>query len=250
MDHYDNEEYINTLVDEYKKNETDELKMKILQEFDPYFKKYSRLFCSSYPVDLNNKDTIKFLRLFMSQEDRTDDLTINSAAKRVINFLRNTFKDYTMTDIYDEVVCAFLKHLDRYKPMIADHKKSRERISFTHFIQVNIRFELRSLVRSREKDALYCNQSVMYDDSLFAVDAYNPDMDHANVDIRWVHGDNNGVFSKLTEMERYLIFLKYEDCDDKPLSEYALSRITGMDRMYIRRKMAAVKLKLQSILDS
>jgi hypothetical protein len=151
--------------------------------------------------------------------------------------------------MHDELVCIFLEQLKRYKPMIADHKRSRERISFTHFIQVNTRFCLRNITAIRAKDALYCSKNVEFNDELNDtwVDT-RPGVNFSIIDLLWVHGKTTGeLFSGLEEFERYLLFLKYECGNGKPLSDYDIAKITGQDRMYIRRKFLSIKTKLKSL---
>lgn len=245
---YNDEDYINSLVDRFKETNDDGLRWLLLSSFDPYFRKYASLFTSCSTVDLNNKDTIKFLRMFMSVEDRSSEDSITTAARRVVNYVRGCFKDCTFQDIYDEVVCFFLEQLERYKPMIADHRHDKPRISFTHFIQVNLRYKMGNMLKARGKDALYCAFNLEYDDRLAVVECPEMGINWSNIDLQWVHGITAGdIFKQLDEMERYLLYLKYEDGDERPLSDYDLAKITGLDRMYIRRKMLKIKDRLKEL---
>lgn len=246
---YNDESYINDLVDRYKSTGDIALRDQLLKAFDPFFKKYASLLCSSKPVDLSNKDTIRFLRLYMSPTDRIDDRSVIKAAYRTVTYLRNLFKTLEFNDIYNEVICIFLDQLSRYKMMIANHKHDKPRISFTHFIQVNVRFKMKALTIPREKDALSCLFNVEFNDEL--------DQNYCNpavgfnwnaIDLRWVRGDTTGtLFKQLTEIERYLLYLKYETKEKKPLSDYELARLTGMDRMYVRRKMLKLKDRIKDL---
>jgi hypothetical protein len=247
---YNDDVFINNLVDTYRSSPTEELKAQILKEFDPYFKKYVLLLCSFRPVDFSNKDTITFLRLFMSDKDRANGFSVLAAAKHMVGYLRNLFKDCTQQDLYDELVCYFLEQLYRYVPMIADHKSTKPRISFTHFMQVNVRYRLKTLCSTRAKDALYCVYNVEYKDE---VNGSGKDGDAGvnfnEIDLRWTRGITSGdLFSRLEESERYLLYLKYES-NGKALSDYSMARITGMDRMYVRRKMLKIRDKLKDLVE-
>lgn len=238
------------VVDKYLADKSDGNRDKILKLFHGYFKKYESLFCTSNAVAISNKDTTKFLRLFMSKDERTNEVTYGSAARRVIGFIRRVFQDYTGDDIYDEIICIFLKHLNRYKPMVANNIPIKQKISFTHFIQVNIRFDLKELAMHKAKDALHCVYNTPFDDTIqsdILTDAPKP----IGLDLHWVHGFTAGEpFNQLDEYERYLLFLRYEDEDCKPLSERDIAKVVGADRGYIRRRLAKIKTKLKSYLTS
>ncbi len=244
------ENYINNLVDEFKKSRSEELKLTLLKEFEPYCNKYAYLLCSFKPMDLSNKDTIKFLRLFMSEEDRASDESLITAAKRTIIHLRHLFKDFTSEDLHNEMIAFFLEQLDRYKPMIANHKHDKPRISFTHFVQVNLRYRLKEMIVKRQRDAMQCLY-VEYNDDLSPIEKDEVGINWNTIDLRWVHGMTTGdLFKQLNEMERYLLYLKYEDEERKPLSDYEIAKLTGMDRMYIRRKMLKIKDKLKELIET
>jgi len=247
---YNNEDYINRLVDEYKSKGTEALKLELLKAFEPYFDKYVYMLCTSKPVDLNNKDTITFLRLFMNDEDRSDASKLSIAGKRTITYLRSLFGDCTEDDIYDEMVCLFLEQLNRYKPMITDHKTVKERISFTHFLQVNTRYKMKNIATERARDALRSMHNLEYNDELNSSGESGYNFTWHTIDFSWVRGFTTGdLFGELEEYERYLLFLKYENGESKPLSDYDLARLTGTDRMYIRRKMLRIKEKLKALVN-
>jgi len=247
---YNNEAFINDLVDRYKETLDDGLRLSLIKAFEPYFKKWGNLFAGSYPMDLTNKDTIKFLRCFMSAEERATPFTIIPAAKRAVASIRSLFKDSSPQDIADEALCFFLEHLARYKPMIANHKHDKPRISFTHFIQVSVRWSMLAIVKPRERDALYRAHNLEFIDELSCVPAPEMGINWSPIDLQWVHGlTSSDLFNQLTEMDRYLIYLKYEDEDKSPLSDYDIARLTGLDRMYVRRKMLKIKEQLKQLVE-
>jgi len=244
------DETIDALIDLYLADASDSNKLAILASFDKYFKKYVSILCTSYAVDFNNKDTAKFLRLFMSKDERANDMSYTSAARRVVGFLRRVFSDFTTDDAYDEIVCIFLQHLSRYRPMIASNIPIKQKISFTHFIQVNIRYALRQLASHKAKDALHCLYNTPFDEAL-SVESKSLEPHFIGLDLKWVYGYTAGEpFNKLDEFERYLLFLRYEDEDGKPLSEREIAKMVGADRGYIRRRLEKIKIKLQEYLKS
>lgn len=247
---YNNEASINILVDKFVETGLEEHKVELLEAFDPYFKKYVYLLCSNKPVDTNNKDTITFLRLFMTDDDRSSPSKISYATKKTIQHLRMVFSDCTPDDIYDEMVCVFLEQLARYKPMIANKTPHKNRISFTHFLQVNTRYKIKNLATMRGKDALHGIYNIEYNDELMSKEkeesTYEGPM---SLDHKWVKGSTAGeLFGQLEEFERYLLYLKFQD--DKPLSDYELSKLTGQCRMYVRRRMLKIKDKLKALVEA
>jgi hypothetical protein len=248
---YNNETSINSLVDQYLTTRDAATKSKLLESFDPYFNKYVYLLCSSSPVDINNKDTITFLRLFMNDEDRSSPSNISIASKRTLGFLRGVFSDCEPQDIYDEMVCIFLEQLYRYHPMVTTGKHIKERISFTHFLQVNTRYKVKNIALQRARDALYGTHNIEYHDEINGIPTIDPwNSNYNRIDYEWVWGDTSGdIFNQLDEYERYLIFLKYESPKGKPLSDYDLAKLTGQDRMYIRRKMLTIKDKIKHMVE-
>ena len=255
MEHMENRDYkdeqaIDSLVDVYKSNPTSELQLKLIKEFHGYFTKYSNLLCSSVPVAINNPDTLKFLRLFMTPEERETDESLFMAARKLIPFLRASFRDFTREDLYNEMIVFFLEQLERYHPMIADHKHSRERISFVHYLQVNLRFKLKALVKLKQRDVLSCAHNMEFDDSLDFLQSnqHEPGTNLNDIDLEWVKGTTaSEPFRCLSELDRYILFLKFHINLDKPRSDYKLADLTGMDRVYIRRRWLKIKDKLKEL---
>src|SRR5665213_3125670 len=218
---YNDEESINQLVDKFVASGENKDKIAIMKAFDPYFSKYVHLLCSNKTVDISNKDTITFLRLFMTEEERSTQDNINAAAKKTIQHIRMIFNDCTPEDIYDEMVCIFLEQLARYKPMIANKTEHKARISFTHFIQVNSRFKLKEICKARGKDALHGIYNIEFNDEMITSEPIEYSEGPSNLDHDWVSGGTAGeMFNQLEEYERYLLYLKYENEKAKPLSDY------------------------------
>ena len=247
---YNDEGLINNLVDKYIETGLDQWKKELLMAFDPYFKKYAYILCSNNPVDLSNKDTITFLRLFMTKEERTTSQGVFSASRKILSYLRMAFNDLTPEDMYDEMICIFLEQLARYRPMIADHTQHKSRISFTHFLQVNTRYKVKQLATLRGKDALHGYDNVEFNDEMIGIEPSKDQYGPSKLDNRWIKGSTAGdLFNQLEEYERYLLYLKYENDQAKPLSDYDLANITGSCRMYIRRRMLKIRDKLKKLVE-
>jgi hypothetical protein len=248
---YKEEQFIDSLVDQYKAQATSALQLKLLNEFHSYFTKYSNLLCSFVPMDLSNHDTMKFLKLFMIPEDRLTEQDLIITARKLIPYLRSLFRDYSKADLYNEMVVFFLELVERYKPMIASSKHSKERISFVHYMQVNIRFKLKALVKLKQRDALSNPHNVEFDDAFDLEQKQNlePGANYNDIDLKWVRGGTSStLFRNLSEMDRYILFLKFHVNPDKPASDYKIADLTGMNRVYLRRKYLKIKAKLKELI--
>jgi hypothetical protein len=254
MHKYRDDSYINQLVDDYKDSldkgkNSEDLRSQILESFNPYFKKYCFMLCSRQPVDFSNNDTIKFLRLFMAPTEREPLESFLLAARKLIPYLRSIFQDYTYDDLFDQMVCFFLEQLNRYHPMITKNKTVKERISFSHFIQVNLRFKIAKLVQDRAKDALATFHNIEFDERIQK--SINPEacLNWNVLDLRWVVGDTaSDHFRELDDIERYILYLRYENEGKRPMSDRDIAKMTGMDRMFVRRRIAKIKSKLKSLI--
>lgn len=246
---YQNEEYINNLVDKYKDINSDKLRNEVINSFKPYFQKYAKIFCSRGAVNLSNKDTITFFRLFMSKEERLTAKSCMYAAEKYLSVLRKVFIDYTQEDMYNEILIFFLEALNKYKPMIADHKRSRERISFTHYIQVNLRFKIYRLCSKKSKDALSGGGNVPYSEVAYSRPG-KIEPDHQNIDLDWVYkGVAGDVFECLTETERFILWLKYESHPrGLVLSSKQISNRVGLHYKTIQQRMEKIRNKLEEII--
>jgi len=248
---YKNESYINSLVDEYKKSGDIVTRDKLIECFDPYFDKYSNLVCGHNSANLFNKDTMTFLRLFMTSSERSNDDTARHAGKKYIKMIRKIFSDFTKLDIYDEMLLYFLEQLKKYRMMIADHKISRERISFTHFIQVNLRYKLKNLTISKARDALSVDNCIEYNDLLGnAIYAASSGDKHKEINIDWVDGQTtDDVFKHLKRWERYLLWIKYESrIDGGVVTNYDMADMLGLHRKAVDYRFEKIKKKIEGLI--
>ena len=249
---YNDEQYINDLVDKYKETGSQECRSELMDAFTPYFKKYIGLFKGSSFVDSKNPDTYRFLRLFMTPKDRDKSETSTKTCAKYIHFLRGIFEDYTVADMYDELLLYFLEALEKYRPIIANNTPRKGRISFTHYIQVSLRWKMKALVNVKSKDAL-SSDIVPYSELIFhAAENISPlDIkEYPPINLQWVHGlTSSDMFSGLSNLERYILWLKYEsDPDGKPLSSQDIANATGLHKKTIDLKLKVIRNKLKEVI--
>jgi hypothetical protein len=245
-------EYIaltNSIVDKYKETGDPVLCSQLIELFDSYFKKYCYLLCTHSPVDLNNKDTVKFLRFFMAPEERVNQKTVFQASRKVIIRIRKLFKEYTKEDMYNEIMTIFLKGVGKYKSMIANRTPEKERISFVHFIQVRIRFALRDLAKVRYTDIFNRGTALEYNDktinSIFVPPASLDDIHNTDLNLYWVNGQTTGdIFLTLDRSERYYLFTKYNYWDKKRRG-ITINSLMGISVGTAKRKYKKIKEKLE-----
>ena len=252
---YQNENYINNLVDRYKKTKLDKLRNEVINNFKPYFKKYARIFCSRGVIDFTNKDTITFFRLFMSKEERLSTERCVRAAEKYLVVLRRIFRDFTKQDMCDEILIYFLEALEKYKPMIADHKRSRERISFTHYILVNLRYKVYKLCSIKSRDALSSGDNIPYiphlQSELSDRRSRKIRVEPQDINLDWVYKKDvaGDIFDYLTEIERYLLWLKYESHPrGKKLTNKQIAKRIGLHYKTVEGRIDKIREKLKEII--
>ena len=243
-------EYTNYLIDAYKQTGDIAYRDEILSSFDVYFKKYvAILHHKSGGVNTRNKDTKNFLRLFMKAEDRAYEAAYFASAGSYVHMIRRTLSKFTVGDIYHEIIVHFLELLECYKPITYKRNEQQHRISFPHYIQVNIRYRLCRWIIKKSKDIVTGRECLEYCDTLLKRDHKEVDLldTSPSIDLYgWVWGDDAGIpFVGLTEMERYLIWLRYEgDPSGKKLSKRELSDITGYHWQTITYRLDKIKSKI------
>lgn len=248
-------EYVNYLIDAYKQTGDIEYRDCLLDEFDGYLKKYVSILCKGGgSVDTNNKDTKNFLRLLMKKEDRSTENSYSVSSGIYIHMARRVMKVLTAEDIYHELVAIFLELIENYKPITYKRKEQTYRISFAHYIQVNMRYRICRMVVKNSKDIISGRNCLEYNDDLCEVDyKYGNNSIYDDVDINlkdWVWGrEASFPFGLLSEMERYLLWLRYEgDPEGKRLSTKEVSDVTGLHERTIIYKLKAIKKKIQESL--
>lgn len=244
---YNDDDYIDNLVDQFVTTRDQETKEILLECFDNYIRKYADIFCTNKCINLLNNDTRKFLGFFIVKEERENENKYPISAKKIINMFRRIFSDYTYDDFYHEVIIIFLEFLENYRPMIALHTAHKERIGFTHYIQVRIRFAIKELIRKKSRDATSSIQMEEFNESI----CYNMDNKEFNIPIEinmeWIYGETqSNYFSGLTNFERYLLWLKYEsNPNGKELSLPLISEITGYHHKTLQYKYKNINNKVK-----
>lgn len=245
------EELIDYLIDAY--NQTGDMTYRdcLLECFDGYFLKYVSILChSNKSVNILNKDTKNFLRLFMSKEERTNSYTYEDSVGSIIHKIRRAIRLFTPGDIYNELIIHFLELLERYKPISYKRGNKTSRISFAHYIQVNMRFRLCNWIIKKGKDIITGRDWVQYHDFLHESE-YNYDNDPPGVGVGinlegWVWGEEAGeVFSELTEAERYLLWMKYEGNPIGKTTMRDLAVMMGLHYQTIVLRMNNIRKKLR-----
>ena len=244
-------DYLNYLIDAYKQTSDLEYRDALLDAFDDYFRKYvSIMHGKGSGVDINNADTKNFLRLFMKKEDRINQHVYMKTVGSYMHMLRRALLGFTAEDLYHEVIIIFLELIEKYQPITYKRGESKHRISFAHYVQVNIRFKLCKWIIKKSQDVLTGRDWLEFKEGIHEYQ-YNYDNDPEGVGVGinlkdWVWGKTaSEPFSDLTEMERYLIWLRYEgDPDGKKLSTREISVITGYHQRSIIYKLKKIKLKL------
>jgi hypothetical protein len=249
----DSSEFLNYLIDAYKQTGDMVYRDSLLDEFEGYFKKYvSMLFRAGGTVDILNKDTKNFLRLFMKDSDRANETSYFASAGAYVHMIRRALMHFTKEDLYHEIIIHFLELLENYAPITYKRKEEHHRISFPHYIQVNIRYRLCRWIVKSSRDAVMGRRCLEYNDVLFD-DKYacqdsgigiSPNIDLSG----WVWGkEATAPFNELTEMERYLLWLRYEgDPSGKKLSKREISNITGYHAQTINDRLEKIKSKIKN----
>ena len=245
------EELIDYLIDAYKQTGDISYRDCLLDCFEGYFRKYvSILSHHNKGVNVNNKDTKNFLRLFMSKEERANQHTYEKYAGTIIHKIRRAVRFFTPGDIYNEIVVHFLELIENYKPITYKRGERISRISFAHYIQVNMRYRICNWVVKKGKDILTGCDWVEYRDYMHESE-YNYDNDPPGVGIGislegWVWGKEAGqVFSGLTEAERYLLWMKYEGDPQGEITMRDLALMMGLHYQTIVYRMEKIRKKLK-----
>ena len=245
------QELIDYLVDAYKQTGSLKYRDCLLECFEGYFVKYvSILSHHNHGVNVNNKDTKNFLRLFMSKEERSSQHTYEKNAGAIVHKIRRACRCFTPGDIYNEIVVHFLELLENYKPISFKRSEKVHRISFAHYLQVNMRYRLCNSVIKKCKEPLTGRETVEYHeylhDDIDNCDYEDPD-DAINIDLDgWVWGDTSGgIFSGLTKAERYLLWMKYEGDPEGEVNMRALSSMMGVHYQTIVYRLDKIRNKLR-----
>jgi hypothetical protein len=249
------QELIDYLAEAYRDTGDMSYRDCLLECFEGYLLKYVSLLAHhNNGVDINNKDTKNFLRLFMTKEERLNQHTYEKYAGTIVHKVRRALRLFTPGDVYNELVVYFLELLEKWKPKKILLKGRRQQISFAHYIQVNIRYRLWHWVARKGRDVLTGRECVEYHEWLHEKEPnYDNDPPGVGVGINlegWVWGQEAGeIFSGLTEAERYLLWLKYEGNPGGRLTMKDLASMMGLHYQTIVYRMEKIKKKLKTAME-
>ena len=194
-------EYINYLIDAYKQTSDIKYRDAILDAFEGYFRKYvSLMHIKEKGVDINNNDTKNFLRMFMKKEERANQALYAENAGSYVHMIRRILSSFTAEDIYHELIVIFLDLLEKYKPITYKRKNKKHRISFSHYIQVHMRYALTRWIYALNQDAIGGSNWVEYKDYMHEEESSRPFEFDGAITLRdWVWGDSAcAPFSRLS----------------------------------------------------
>ena len=245
-------DYINYLVDAYKQTGEDVYREALIASFDDYFRKYVAIMHGrGTGVNVNNSDTKSFLRLFMKKSDRATQALYHKTVGSYIHMLRRSLVSFSKDDLYNELIVYFLELLEKYDTVTYKRGDKTHRISFAHYAQVNIRYKLCRWIVKTSQDVITGRNWVEFDEDMVdnsGFQSWSYPEQPVGIDLKnWVWGTTSTKpFSDLTEMERYLLWLRFEgDPNDRKLSTREMALLTGYHERTIIYKLNKIKVKLK-----
>ena len=209
----------------------------LLKAFHKYFMKYVTLTKGTLTT-IDNSDTISFLCLFMSK-DKKDLMGIY----RYINYVCASLEE---EDIYHELVIIFIELLNKFKFF--------PEVSFSFYITKYMRWAIKAWVMKIAQNPLTKTRALLSQPQeiqqgleqipgdtestklLFTIDLELPELN-----LGWVIDPSSRLFGKLTQYERFLLYLNFkEGLGVRQISE-RLGR--AKDTIHTQISRALVKLK-------
>ncbi len=207
----------------------------ILKAFEPYLQKYVRLL-QGHLTKGDSADTQKFFRLFVKAADKNRFGGIENIGKALYT-VQKAFKSFTKEDLYHELVSYFLESLSRYQPI---KKYDKTIISFTHFVQVQVRFKIYGRIYKSNSDALG-RANIEYEDI-----TQSPSLvKRLDIELtpQWVDGSCEKPFSSLNQFERYLIYLRYGE----GFKVCEIAEMCSCTERKILYRLAGIRKKLRGV---
>lgn len=205
-------------------------------------------------VNLRDKDTRRFLQLYMSKKESREGLTYHytsfsasNQAYSVSDYLIEKFSIYEKEDILNDLVLLFLECVQRYENI-------SKNISFSGYIYNYYRYKVYRYyqkklfskdVTSKETTELPENiQSSYYlnEESIdwFLSKEYNRIKESEDLNLLWINGACHPLFSYLKPFERSILKLHYVD----KLSDGEIGALIGYHKNTIFKKRQAIVKKL------
>lgn len=251
-------DYVDKLVDQFQNGDKKAGEELIIQ-MAPYLIKYFKIVKLGI-IDLSNKDSRKFISLFIDSADARTRLkkpfqsteARNEAYQKVM-MIQSVFNDVPAEDLVQELIIALLILAKRFS-------KYRRKVSFCGYLYNAYRFELSRRIKKIMEDPLTyrfsCN--IPYDDYAPTDDEEeeeNPSM-YSNDPIMllddslgnaWIRGITCGdMFSCLTQLQRLILKLYYNDGE----SDTSIARKLSMHRVTVRAERICAEKVLKEFIDA
>lgn len=178
-----------------------------------------RLFLGKYintlwygSINLKNKETRKFLRLYISDPEvnhkmKWPNLDSKSyfVAQQTLNFLQSKIREhYNLRELKHDIVLAFLELLNKYE--------KQPSINFSGYIYGTFRFEVYKILQQRifSYDVLLSDKFSQEIDIPFEDrELFKLENDHIkyidSLDFFWINGEAGDLFSILSPLERTIL---------------------------------------------
>lgn len=183
---------------------------RLLQSFHGYFLKYANLL-KGQVENLSDRDTIKFLALFVPnptvhplygaskgtprQHEKSKRNYLN-----ILSLLKRTCQGLSKEDIYNELCVLFIELLNSYE--------KRKGVSFTYYLTTYLKWGVQKWLAKLAKDPL--NRNIVCYQNF--EESYEEDFsDLQQLDLGWVIDPGPGIFSILSEYERFILYLRYKE---------------------------------------
>ena len=219
-----------------------------------YLGKYYRLLVYGR-IDLRDKDTRRFLQLYMpDKEDRNkltrhyQDYRTTLQAQEVANYLQNKVSLFPKEDLLQELVLLFLECVNRYQ-------KKTDTIDFSGYLYNSYRFKVYAFLRKRvfKYEWLHHPELCLLEDDIEDESAtievqeawfdrfYAADLKRNDLGIFWINGRCGSLFEPLSVFERMVL----RDHDFYGLTDGTIAKRYGyhINTIYKRRHVALEKLK-------
>ncbi len=226
----------------------------LLDAFEPYLIKFLKIIQDGL-LNLNDKDSCKFISLFIADEEIRKNLTktnqsvgIRNEAHKTASFLSQTCSCMSSDDIKQELRVTFLTLAKRWK-------KGGVKTNFCGYIYNSFRYELhRNLIETIKDPLSYkAYMNIRYDDTdvISEYEDYKKDIDFDDVlmlviedelDNSWIEGITcSDMFIALTPLQRSIVKHYYIDglTDQKIASKLKMH----VNTIFIHRRKAVNLLK-------
>jgi len=221
---------------------------KIIEHFFPFTLKYMQLI--KYGImNYHDKDIRFFIAMFvadpfirtMIRYGKRKPADGEVAAYNTVNVIKETCKSLEECDLTQEMALIILIMATRYRP--------KGKSNFCGYMYNVFKYELyRKLVKITKDPITYSttledytkDEDFTQNESLYIISPNVVNLESA-LDYNWVHGITcSDAFSELTELERLLLKLTYED----HLTDIEISEKVGLHRHTIRKKKIACLKKV------